>query len=301
MDRNNPFYKLRRQAQVLAFHILPHETLSKLYFQILLHYTPNLKKPETLNEKLQWLKLFYYPENELAVRCTDKYEVRDYVASKGLQDRLTPLLGVWNNADEIRWDSLPEQFVLKCTHGCAYNIVCQSKRTFDPSAAAKQLSKWLKENFAAFNVELHYGKIAHHRIIAEQFLGDNLIDYKFFCFHGTPRFFYVSSDLIHDRQAKMGFFDLSGKKIPLIRNDYEDIGTITPPDCFAQMVEAAKTLSADFPFVRVDFFLANSTFYFAELTFTPSAAMMSLNPASYDAEWGKLLNIDELMNQYENS
>ena len=99
----------------------------------------------------------------------------------------------------------------------------------------------------------------------------------------------------------MGFFDLSGKKIPLIRNDYEDIGTITPPDCFAQMVEAAKTLSADFPFVRVDFFLANSTFYFAELTFTPSAAMMSLNPASYDAEWGKLLNIDELMNQYENS
>ena len=214
MDRNNPFYKLRRQAQVLAFHILPHETLSKLYFQILLHYAPNLKKPETLNEKLQWLKLFYYPENELAVRCTDKYEVRDYVASKGLQDRLTPLLGVWNNADEIRWDLLPEQFVLKCTHGCAYNIVCQSKRTFDPSAAAKQLSKWLKENFAAFNVELHYGKIAHHRIIAEQFLGDNLIDYKFFCFHGTPRFFYVSSDLIHDRQAKMGFFDLSGEKIP---------------------------------------------------------------------------------------
>lgn len=294
MDRNNPLYKARRMAQVMAYRVLPNEMLSKIYYKILIHEKLDLKKPKTLNEKMQWLKLYYYPNNSLAIQCTDKYQVREYIAQKGLDAKLTNLLGVWENARNIDWDRLPDKFVLKCTHGCAYNIICKDKSTFDKRAATKQLNKWLKEDFAAFNVELHYGKIKPRRIIAEEFLGDKLIDYKFFCFNGQPQFLYISSDLIHDRQAQIGFFDVNGSKIPLIRDDYEDIGDIEMPECFGEMLESAKVLSADFPFVRVDFFKTDTSYTFAELTFTPSAAMMPLNPKNYDAEWGALLDLSNI-------
>lgn len=195
---------------------------------------------------------------------------------------------MWENARDISWDVLPQKFVLKCTHGCAYNILCRDKSTFDKVAAVRQLNSWLQEDFSKFNVELHYSKIKPRRIICEEYLGEVMIDYKLFCFNGEPQFFYVSSDLINDRQAKMGFFNMDGSKIPLIRDDYRDIGNITMPACLYDMVETAKILSGDFPFVRVDFFLIGDSFKFAELTFTPAAAMMPINPKEYDVEWGKL-------------
>ena len=280
-------------AQVMAYHILPKAMLSKIYYRIVLHEKLNLKNPKTLNEKMQWLKLYYYPNDSLAIQCADKYQVREYIIQKGLESKLTNLLGVWDNAKDIDWDSLPDKFVLKCTHGCAYNIICKDKNTFDKEAATKKLNKWLKENFAAFNVELHYGKIKQRRVIAEEFLGDKLIDYKFFCFNGEPKFLYVSSDLINDRQAQIGFFDINGKKIPMVRDDYADIGDIKMPECFDEMISSAKKLSTDFPFVRVDFFKTADSYTFAELTFTPSAGMMPLNPKRYDSEWGNILELPE--------
>lgn len=291
MDRNSVCYKIRRKAQVVAYHILPKKTLSCIYYRILVHDKLNLKEPRTLNEKLQWLKLYYFPNNALAVKCTDKYQVREYIKSKGYADYLTGLIGAWERVEDIEWDKLPNRFVLKCTHGCAYNILCKDKRLFDYNGAKKKLKKWLREDFAAFNVEPHYGKINPRRIIAEEYLGDTIIDYKFFCFNGKPQFFYVSSDLIHDRQAKMGFFEMDGTKIPLIRNDYEDIGQIEMPKCLPQMIEAAEKLSEDFPFVRVDFFLIEDTFKFAELTFTPASGYMSISPRRYDYKWGELLKL----------
>lgn len=291
MDRNSVCYKIRRRAQVVAYHILPKKTLSGIYYRILVHDKLNLKEPRTLNEKLQWLKLYYFPNNALAVKCTDKYQVREYIKSKGYADYLTGLIGVWERVEDIEWDKLPDRFVLKCTHGCAYNILCKDIRLFDYNDAKKKLKKWLREDFAAFNVEPHYGKINPRRIIAEEYLGDTIIDYKFFCFNGKPQFFYVSSDLIHDRQAKMGFFEMDGTKISLIRNDYEDIGQIEMPKCLSQMIEAAEKLSEDFPFVRVDFFLIRDTFKFAELTFTPASGYMPINPRRYDYKWGELLKL----------
>lgn len=300
MERSNPLYKIRRKLQVLAYHVLPHDVLSKLYYHILIRDTLNLSNPQTLNEKLQWLKLYYFPNSNLAIQCADKYQVRKYIKEKGVEDKLTSLFGVWEKAEDIDWDLLPQKFVLKCTHGCAYNIICNDKENFNKSLAIKQLNKWLKENFAAFNVELHYGKIKHRRIIAEEFLGDKLIDYKFFCFNGQPRFLYISSDLINDRQAQIGFFDIDGNKIPLIRSDYEDIGDIVMPECFSEMIEVSKKLSEDFPFVRVDFFKTKNSYVFAELTFTPSAAMMPLNPKKYDVEWGKLLDLSDFLGTKQN-
>ena len=119
MERDSLVYKLRRKAQVLAHRIIPNKTLSTFYSRIVLKKKVDLSNPKTFNEKIQWCMLNYYPENPLVVKCADKFAVRDYVASKGLAEKLVPLLGAWKSADDINWDILPEKFVLKCNHGCA--------------------------------------------------------------------------------------------------------------------------------------------------------------------------------------
>ena len=134
-------------------------------------------------------------------------------------------------------------------------------------------------------------------ITCEVYLGDNITDYKFFCFNGVPKYIYVSNDLVHDRKAQIGFFNLDGSKMPLKRNDYTDIPSVDFPDFFEEMRKTAENLCQDFPFVRVDFFIANNTYYFAELTFTPSACMMPFNPQKYDYEWGKELDISKYIEE----
>ena len=294
MERDSIAYKLRRKGQVLASKILPGELLSKIYCKAVLGKNVDLKNPKTFNEKIQWCKLHYYPKNKTVVQCADKYAVREYIKEKGLEHTLVPLLGAWKDARDIDWDTLPEKFVLKCAHGCAYNILCPDKNKLDKEATVKQLNKWLKEDFGAFNLEWHYSQISPRMIVCEEFLGACITDYKFFCFNGEPKCIYVSNDLIHDRQAQIGFFDLEGKKLPLKRDDYTDIEEVILPAFFSEMLENAKALCKEFPFVRVDFFLANDRYYFAELTFTPGAGMMPFNPDKYDLEWGEMLDITNL-------
>ena len=301
MERDSLLYKVRRKAQVLAHKIVSNETLSKFYFKVVLHKDLNLKNPQTFNEKIQWMKLYYYPKNPLVVQAADKFAVRDYIKAKGYGDKLVPLAGVWDRAEDIDWDKLPDKFVLKCNHGCAYNIVVADKAKADRTAITKQLNAWLKEDFGAFNIELHYSAIKHHRITCEEFLGENITDYKFFCFNGKPDCIYVSTDLVHDRQAQIGFFYLDGKKMPLHRDDYTDIPQVTLPLFYDEMKTAAEILCKDFPFVRADFFVTDDTWYFAELTFTPSAGMMPFNPDKYDLEWGQQLDISKEMMKHENT
>lgn len=297
MERTSLIYKARRKAQVIAHKLFSDEMMSKFYFKVVLKKKLNLETPQTFNEKLQWLKLYYFPQNKLAVQCADKYAVRNHIEEKGYGNLLVPLVGNWKEAKEINWDKLPEKFVLKCNHGCAYNLVCSDKALLDKKATVKQLNEWMKEDFGAFNIELHYSAIKQHMITCEEYLGENITDYKFFCFNGIPKYIYVSNDLIHDRQAQIGFFYLDGSKMPLTRDDYTDIPSVELPSFFDEMKTMAEDLSKDFPFVRVDFFLANDTYYFAELTFTPGACMMPFNPEKYDLEWGKELDISELMSR----
>lgn len=297
MERTSLIYKARRKAQVIAHKLFSDETMSKFYYKIVLKKKLNLETPQTFNEKLQWLKLYYYPQNKLVVQCADKYAVRNHIEEKGYGDKLVPLVGNWKDSKEIDWDSLPNKFVLKCNHGCAYNLVCSDKASLDKESTVRQLNEWMKEDFGAFNIELHYSAIKQHMITCEEYLGENITDYKFFCFNGVPKYIYVSNDLIHDRQAQIGFFYLDGSKMPLTRDDYTDIPSVELPPFFGEMRAMAEDLSKDFPFVRVDFFLANETYYFAELTFTPGACMMPFNPEKYDLEWGKELDISNLLNR----
>ncbi len=296
MKRSSIIYKLRRKCQLLAAKLFAPEKISKFYTRVVLKKKVDLKNPKTFNEKIQWMKIHAYPRMPIVVKCADKYAVRSYLQEKGLNDKCVPLLGVWNNAEEINWNELPKSFVLKCNHGCAYNILVPDKDKLDKVKTIKQLNKWLKEDFGAFNIERHYSLIKPRKIICEEFLGECITDYKFFCFNGEPKYIYVSSDLIHDREARIGFFYLDGKKMPLVRTDYTDIPSVTLPIFFDKMLEDAKVLCEDFPFVRVDFFVIEKKYYFAELTFTPSGGMMPFDPERFDTEWGKMLNIDELLN-----
>lgn len=293
MERDSILYKIRRKGQVIAQHMIPDEWMCKFYSRILLKKKVDLKNPKTFNEKIQWLKIHDYPNNQLVIQGADKYRVRKYVQEKGLENILVPMIADWDNPEKINWDELPDKFVLKCNHGCAYNILCADKSSFDKEDAVKKMKKWMKEDFGAFNIETHYSKIVPH-ITCEEYLGECIIDYKFFCFNGEPKYIYVSSDLVHDRQAQIGFFYLDGTKMPLIRDDYAPMDIEELPPFFENMKKDAEVLCEDFPFVRVDFFVANNTYYFAELTFTPSGGMMPFNPDKYDLEWGENMDISKI-------
>lgn len=295
MERDSVIYQTRRKMQVLAHYILPDEVMSKIYFRIVMKKKLNLKNPETFNEKLQWLKLYHDPYDEKVIRCADKYAVRAYLKEKGYEDKLVPLLGEWDRPEEIDWETLPDQFVLKCNHGCGYNLLCLDKKNFDTKKAERQLGKWLKEDFGAFNIEQHYSQITQKKIICEQCLGEVITDYKFFCFNGEPKHIYVASNMINDRQTEMSFYYLDGTKMPLMRDDYKEIqDAVQFPPYYDEMKDIAKDLAKEFPFVRVDFFALEKEFYFAELTFTPCACMMPFNPEKYDLEWGNMLDISDL-------
>lgn len=287
--------------QMIAHKLFSNEAMSKFYYRIVLKKQLHLENPKTFNEKLQWLKLYYFPNNSTVVDCADKYTVRKYLEQKGYKDLLVPLIDSWETVDEINWDALPNQFVLKCNHGCAYNVVCSNKGNLNIRKTQKKLKKWMAEDFGAFNIELHYSKIKKHRIICEQFLGETITDYKFFCFNGEPKCIYVSTDLVHDRQAEIGFFNLDGSKMPLKRDDYTDISQIKLPPFYEDMKSIAKELCKEFPFVRVDFFVTNDKYYFAELTFTPGACMMPFNPDKYDLKWGEQLDISALLRNRGNN
>lgn len=294
MKRESCIYKVRRVLQQIASYIVSDTLMSKFYYRIVVQKKLNLKNPKTFNEKMQWLKLYHFPNNDLAVKCADKYSVREYIKSKGFGNKLVPLISSWDKATDIDFDNLPEKFVLKCSHGCAYNIVCSDINNIDRKKTIKQLNKWLKEDFGRFNIEKHYSMIKNRKIIAEEFLGDSLIDYKFFCFNGVPKYLYISKDLINDRDAQIGFYNLDGSKMELVRDDYADFDNVSFPSYFEDMKKMALDLCKDFVFVRVDFFIANDTYYFAELTFTPSACMMPFNPPEYDLVWGNELDITQL-------
>lgn len=294
MERDSLGYKLRRKGQVIAYRLLPKTWLSSIYFRIVLKERLHLANPQSFNEKIQWLKLYYFPRNDLVCQCADKYKVREYIEKRGFKDLLVPLLGLWERAEDIDFGMLPEQFVLKCNHGCAYNIICEDRVTWDKRHAVKRLGQWLKEDFGAFNVEPHYSKIKSRRIICEQYLGKELTDYKFFCFHGKPKIVYTAQDLVHARKSRCGYFLPNGDKLCMHREGYSEIQDIDFPKCYEAMLEVAKKLAEDFIFVRVDFFVCGERFYFAELTFTPGAGLIPFCPHESDLEWGRWIDMNKI-------
>lgn len=265
------FEKLGKKGIAVLSHISP-TLASRLLYRAITKKRLNLKNPKLFNEKIMKLKLNDYTNNELVIKCTDKYLVRDFVKEKGLPNILNEIYGVYDRAEDIEWDKLPEKFVLKCNHGCGYNIICTDKNKLNTLKATDTLNKWLNETFGYETAELHYTKIKP-LILCEKYIetsgGVFPNDYKIYCFDGEPKVILTCTD--RDKNLRLNFFDLNW-------NELQYMGTIADrainppqkPKCLEEMIEYAKILSKPFKYVRVDFYDLNGKPLFGELTFTPA-------------------------------
>lgn len=288
MSDRGLLYDIRRKIQVLFYDLTSPEFVSKVYFKKYLGYKLNLNNPKTFNEKNQWLKIYEWPNNPLAIQCGDKYTVREFIKKNNLDDYLNDLIGVWDKVEDINWDTLPEKFVLKVTNGCAYNIICDNKSNFDKKTVFKQLNTWMKEDFGKFNAEPHYSKMKS-RIICEKYLGEEMIDYKFYCFNGRVEFCYIAQG--YAKEKKFTFFNRDGRISPFQRADYVPYLDAKVPNRFDDMIALSELLAKDFITVRIDWYEVEKKIYFGEMTFTPNAALIRLNPPEYDLLLGDYIHL----------
>lgn len=263
--------------------MIPSKIWLKLEYYISINKELNLKNPRAFNEKLQWLKL--YDRNPEYVNLVDKYEVRKYIAKTIGKEYLIPMLGVYDRYEDINFDELPDQFVLKPNHTSGDVFICKDKSKIDYVELNKEVNEWLKREYYWIHREWPYKNI-EPKIICEKYMVDEsgveLKDYKFMCFNGEVKCSFVCLNRNSRNGLNIDFYDMDWKPMPFERH-YHNSGTIIPkPKNFNKMVEFAEKLSKDIPFVRVDFYETNGQLYFGELTFYPGSGFEEFTPESFD-------------------
>ncbi|HGL5668964.1 TPA: ATP-grasp fold amidoligase family protein, partial [Enterococcus faecium] len=269
--------------------------MTKYFYRKILGRKLKLKKPETFNEKINWYKLYFCPQNDLVIQCTDKFRVREYVEDMYCGDSLNDLIGVWDGVDEINWNSLPQRFVLKCNHGCGMNIICPDKTSLDIEETKNRLNKWMKMDWGKESIEPHYSKIKP-KIICEKFIENTLDkesslppDIKIHCFNGIPKVIAYYSGRGNDMHGT--FYDVNWNKLDFATKEGS---VISKPICLDKMLLYAEKLSNPFPYVRVDFYECNNIPVFGELTFTPASGRSPYMTREADEYMGNLLNLKEM-------
>lgn len=276
-----------------TYGLFPDELFLKIKFIYRMGYRLNLKKPRTYNEKLQWLKLNY--REPLMTTMVDKYAAKKYVANLIGESYIIPTIDVWNSVDEIDFEKLPTQFVLKCTHDSGGLIVCKDKSKLDIEQAKLKLKRALNQNYFYSNREWPYLNVPR-RIICEQYIEDEsgyeLKDYKWFCFDGEPKALFIASDRqVKGEETKFDFFDTDFRHLPFTNGHPNATKEIKKPVGFDEMKRLAAILSAGFPHLRVDFYDINGKVYFGELTFFHWSGMIPFNPKEWDEKFGSWINL----------
>lgn len=257
----------------------------RIKFRLMMHRKLHLRNPRTFNERLQWQKL--YDRNPLYHSLVDKIEVKSYVGGKIGEKYVIPTLGVWDSASEIKWDLLPEKFVIKCTHDSGSTVICDGAGTFDRQEASETLNAALKVDFSKSEREWAY-KGVKPRIIAEQYLGDNISDYKFFCFDGVPKFMFVASDRQNENEeTKFDFFDMDYNWLDVRNGHPNAISHPAKPENFELMKDLASVLSKGISQVRVDFYEVGGKVYFGEYTFYHWGGFVPFEPEAWDKRFLK--------------
>jgi len=271
--------------------IIPDEPYLKVLFRIRTGKKLNLTPPKTFNEKLQWLKIHNHDDRYSIM--VDKYLVRDYIADKIGTDYLIPLLGVYNNANDININELPNEFVIKCTHDSGSVILCKTKQELT-NEVRKKLNKALKRKYYYANREYPY-KSVKPRIIIEKMMYNHmesgLVDYKIHCFNGKARLILACVGREAIDGIKKIFYDASWNKLDLKRPNTSNNCQLERPRNLNKMIELAELLSHDIPFVRVDFYEINEKLYFGELTFFPGSGMECFEPDEYDSILGSYIDL----------
>ncbi len=276
--------------------VLPDKAYVKWRFHLKFNKKLDLKDPKSYSEKLQWLKL--YDRNPLYTDMVDKATVKEYVAKLIGEEYIVPTIGVWNHFDEINFDALPEQFVLKCTHDSGGLVICRDKSKLDKEAAREKIEKCLKVNYYWRGREWPY-KHVKPRILAEKFMQDSkekpeegLTDYKFFCFDGEPKAMFIATDRAkQDTETKFDFFDMEFNHLPFTNGHPNSEKTIEKPEQFELMIELARKLSEGLPHVRVDFYESEGKIYFGELTFFHWGGLVPFEPEEWDDIFGSWIRL----------
>lgn len=289
---NNPLIIYAHLLQKWPFTYVSDEYFVRAYYYCYHKEHLNLDNPQKFNEKIQWLKL-YNRKKEYST-MTDKCLVKEYVASKIGNEYIVPTIGVWDNPANIDFDELPSQFVLKCNHDSGSIIICRDKNTFDSNKAIKKLEKSFRTNQFLKAREYAYKDIKK-RIIAEAYLSDidkeELMDYKFFCFNGEPKF--VSTDKgrfsgLHIRN----FYNTDWEFINVQFGELNDpLHLDQKPKNFDKMLEICRKLSSGIPHVRVDLYNIDGKILFGELTFYHGGGTEIITPVEYEYEWGSYIEL----------
>lgn len=269
----------------------------KLYLQIMYykHFRKfiNFKNPVTFNEKLQWLKI--YDRKPEYTTMVDKYLAKEYVAEKIGSEYIIPTLGVWERAEDIDFDALPNQFVLKCNNDSGGIVICKDKSTLNKEEAVRLLSSRLKNNGFWYGREWPY-KNVKPCILAEKYMEDSkdgeLTDYKIHVFNGCPRFVLVCKNRYGEHGMSETFLTTEWDRMSMRRANQPDSSEEIPkPARFEKMLDLAAALAKDIPFLRVDFYVVDQRLYFGELTFYPASGFKSFEPTDWDEKLGGYLSL----------
>lgn len=252
-----------------------------------MNYPLNLDNPHTYNEKLQWIKLF--DRNPLYTTLVDKAAVKEYVTSIIGEEYIIPTLGIWKRFDDINFDELPNQFVLKCTHDSGGLVICKDKKNLNLQQARQKINKSLDTNYYLIGREWPYKNVPR-QIIAETYMEDSntheLRDYKFFCFDGTPKALFIATDRQNRKEPYFDFFDMDFKHLPMKHGHPNAPSIPEKPVCFELMKELSAKLSKGLKEVRVDLYEVDGKVYFGELTFFHHAGMVPFEPVEWDRIFG---------------
>lgn len=289
MDYKNIIRNQETRFKILnLLRFIPDKIMIEIQYRLKLGRKPNLKNPQRYTEKLQWYKMYY--RTELMTQCSDKYSVREYIQSKGLGNILNQLYAVYDSVNDIDLNSLPEKFVMKTTNGSGTNYFCTDKSKFDFVKTKEEIARWIKRDIYSSGREWSYKNI-RPRIIVEELLEDKsnifsgINDYKFLCFNGKPQ--YVVLDVDRHIEHKRNIYDIDWNYFD-VSTDHENFGDVVQkPEGYEEMLEVAKVLAGDFPFVRVDLYYVNGKVYFGELTFYPWTGYVQFTPDEFDYKLGK--------------
>lgn len=257
----------------------------------------NLKYPQTFNEKLQWLKL--YDRNPKYTKMVDKYEVKKYVASLIGEKYIIPTLGVWDKFNDIDFDLLPEQFVLKCTHDSGGLVIVKDKKNFNKVAARKKISKCLKANYYWHGREWPYKNIKP-RIIAEKYMEDGIHkvpeDYKIYCFNSKPKYIVVFHNRFDaSKRLEETVYDVNWNFQNISLDEHFAISNIIEPkpQCLELLLKLATILSTDIAQSRIDFYVIQNNIYFGEITLFTASGWQKMIPEEMDMILGSQLDLKE--------
>lgn len=276
-----------------AYLIKDDEKYLRMKWSLNMDYPLNLEHPTTFSEKLQWLKL--HDHNPLYTTLVDKVAVKEYVSEILGPEFIIPTLGVWDNPKDIDWDSLPDQFVMKCTNDSNSVIICKDKSRIDKEAVVKKYQRALKHNYFYKGREWPYKNVPR-RIIAEKYIEprpdiNDLPDYKFFCFNGEPKYCQVISG--RGKKMCIDFFDKDWNHQPFHEPHNYPFAKNEPerPKYLNKMWLAATKLSKDKAFSRIDFYEVGENVYFGEVTFFPTGGLGGFAPQEYDKIFGQLISL----------